>query len=63
MLGSRPDRDPDCQEDGVLVWIDKQKGKLFVIVRQENAKTKTWRLVETHSGPNGGEFRFDPEPE
>jgi hypothetical protein len=58
MLASRPERGPDLDLDGIQVWLDEQKDCLFVIVRKDDPKANKWTLVETHSGPHGGEFRF-----
>jgi hypothetical protein len=63
MFASRPQRPPDFQLDGVQVWLDKQKDGLFVIVRKDDPKENEWRLVETHCGVHGGEFRFERKPE
>jgi hypothetical protein len=59
MFASRPDRTPDYECEGIQVWIDEQKGSLFVIVRKGDPKDNPWVLVEAHSGPHGGEFRFE----
>ncbi len=62
-FASRPPRPPDCAHDGIQVWIDEQEGSLFVIVRKDDPKSNKWRLVETHSGQHGGEFRYERKPE
>jgi hypothetical protein len=62
-FASRPDRPPDYEHDGIQVWIDEQKGSLFVIVRKDHPDSNKRRLVETHSGQHGGEFRFERIPE
>jgi hypothetical protein len=53
-----PPRAPDANRDGVRVWIDPQKGSVCVVVRLDDPEKVKLRLVETHSGPTGGEFRF-----
>jgi hypothetical protein len=58
-FATRPEREPDAVRDGIEVWIDEQKGSLYVIVRKDDPKTNNWQLVETHSGPHGGEFRYE----
>jgi hypothetical protein len=59
MFASRPGRDPDHESQGIKIWVDEQKRSLFVIVRKDDPKANEWQLVETHSGPHGGEFRFE----
>ena len=62
MLASRlGDEEPNVQLHGIKVWLKEEKGCVFVIVRQHGEKEDRRRLVETHAGQTGGEFRFDLE--
>jgi hypothetical protein len=63
MFAKRPERAPDHELHGIQVWIDEQQGCLFVIVRKDDPNANQWRLVETHSGPHGGEFRLERKSE
>ena len=62
MFASRLGDEPPTKElHGIKVWIKEEKGSVFVIVRQGGKKEQRLRLVETHAGEDGGEFRFDLE--
>jgi hypothetical protein len=58
-FASRPERQPDVVRDGIEVWVDEQKGSLFIVARKDDPKTNKWRLVETHTGPHGCDIRFE----